>query len=209
MKLKVIKTEFFVNEKKESVTCIITGYVQPRNVNGFNIDLTVQSGANLLDRKVWYEPDRIQGFNYFKVEATTRCKNGDVFDAAKGRKIAKQKARIKMYKEATKLCVEAYHLFANEMMDDMIHFEYMNRVESLDYEKNVLEITLPEKITHKDKDQQQNEYTLCEEQDGVGYMRLLSENANDFDVLYWEETRRELLEKLNEDENVSFEGKNK
>lgn len=203
MKLQVITTEFFVNEKKKSVTCVITGTLHITNM-GIDVDFIVPKSNNCLDRNVWMEPDRIQNYNYFRVTSTTKCKEGDTFDPIKGRKIAKQKARIRMYKEATKLCYEAYRVFVSELSNDMDRFMYMRDVETLDYEKNVLDIKLPEKVQLVNGNDVK-EYELCEEPDGVGYMKVISED--NWDVLYWETTRKELLEQINNNENVKFEGK--
>ena len=203
MKLQVITTEFFVNEKKKSVTCVITGTLHITNM-GIDVDFIVPKSNNCFDRSVWMEPDRIQNYNYFRVTSTTKCKEGDTFDPIKGRKIAKQKARIRMYKEATKLCYEAYRVFVSELSNDMDRFMYMRDVETLDYEKNVLDIKLPEKVQLVNGNDDK-EYELCEEPDGVGYMKVISED--NWDVLYWETTRKELLEQINNNENVKFEGK--
>lgn len=203
MKLQVITTEFFVNEKKKSVTCVITGTLHITNM-GIDVDFIVPKSNNCFDRSVWMEPDRIQNYNYFRVTSTTKCKEGDTFDPIKGRKIAKQKARIRMYKEATKLCYEAYRVFVSELSNDMDRFMYMRDVETLDYEKNVLDIKLPEKVQLVNGNDVK-EYELCEEPDGVGYMKVISED--NWDVLYWETTRKELLEQINNNENVKFEGK--
>lgn len=203
MKLQVITTEFFVNEKKKSVTCVITGALHITNME-IDIDFYVPKSNNCLDRSVWVEPDRIQNYNYFRIASTTKCKEGDTFDPIKGRKIAKQKARIRMYKEATKLCYEAYRVFVSELTNDMDRFIYMRDVETLDYEKNVLDIKLPENVKLADGNDIK-EYKFYEEPDGVGYMKAISED--NWDVLYWEKTRKELLEQINNNENVKFEGK--
>ena len=86
----------------------------------------------------------------------------------------------------------------------MDRFMYMRDVETLDYEKNVLEIKLPEKVKLADGNDIK-EYELYEEPDGVGYMKVISED--NWDVLYWETTRKELLEQINNNENVKFEEK--
>ena len=203
MKLQVITTEFFVNEKKKTVTCVITGELHITNME-IDVDFIVPKSNNCLDRSVWDEPDRIQNYNYFRITSTTKCKEGDTFDPIKGKKIAKQKARIRMYKEATKLCFEAYRVFVSELSEGMDRFMYMRDVETLDYEKNVLEIKLPEKVKLADGNDIK-EYELYEEPDGVGYMKVISED--NWDVLYWEKTRKELLEQINNNENVKFEGK--
>ena len=195
MKLQVITTEFFVNEKKKSVTCVITGALHITNM-GIDIDFIVPKSNNCLDRSVWDEPDRIQNYNYFRVTSTTKCKEGDTFDPIKGRKIAKQKARIRMYKEATKLCYEAYRVFVSELSNDMDRFMYMRNVETLDYEKNVLGIKLPEKVETFEDDGTINEYKFVEDPDGVGYINIIDED--NLDILVWENTRMELLKKLNE-----------
>lgn len=195
MKLKVNDTNFFVNEKKKSVTCVITGVLHFTNF-GINIDFIVPKNNNSLDRSVWDDPDRIQNYNWFRIVATTKCKDGDVFDPIKGRKIAKQKARIRMYKEATKLCYEAYRVFAFELHEDVNRFMYMRNVETLDYEKNVLEIKLPEKVETFEDDGTINEYKFVEDPDGVGYINIIDED--NLDILVWENTRMELLKKLNE-----------
>lgn len=209
MKLKVDETKFFVNEKKKSVTCVITGVLQVSNM-GIDITFIVPKRNNCLNRSVWNDPDRIQTFNNFTVTATTKCKEGDVFDPIKGRKIAKQKARIKMYKEATKLCLEAYNLFVSSELEESINtFICRGNTEILDYEKNVLEIELPEKVETVNNDGTINEYVLFEDFVGVGYMRTIEtdDKPDDYDVLFWESTRMELLEQINNDENVKFEGK--
>lgn len=204
MKLKVINTKFFVNEKKKSVTCVVTGVLYISNM-GIDIDFIVPKSNNCLDRSVWDEPDRIQNFNYFRVTTTTKCKDGDVFDPIKGRKIAKQKARIRMYKEAAKLCYEVYHVFVSKLSEDMDRFVYMRNAETLDYEKNILEIKLPEKVVIVNNNGTTNEYDFVEEPYGVGYMKVISED--NWDILFWETTRKELLERINNDKNVRFEGK--
>lgn len=201
MKLRIATTEFFVNENKKTVTCVITGDLHVTNI-GISIDFDVAKGSNSLDRNTWMYPDRIQDYNYFKVVATTKCKEGDEFDVEKGKRIAKQKARIKMYKESKKLCIEALSMLLSEMHDDINKYGIMHDIEKLDYEKNVLEIELPEKVEHIKDDGTTEEYHLFEDEDVIGYI-----NENNDTVLEMASSRTELLEKINSIENVKFEGK--
>lgn len=201
MKLYITATEFFVNEKKESVTCTITGDFRVTN-HKVSIDFDLSRKTNSLDRNVWVYPDTIKDYNYFKVIATTKCKDGDVFDIERGKKIAKQKARIKLYKEAKKMCIEALSILLAEMHDDITKYAIMHSIETLDYEKNVLEIEVPEKIELIKEDNTTEEYYLFEDHDTIGYV-----NDNNDQVIVLEYSRKELLEKINNMENVRFEGK--
>lgn len=198
MKLRIATTEFFVNENKKTVTCVITGDLHVTNI-GISIDFDVTKGSNSLDRNTWMYPDRIQNYNYFKVVTTTKCKDGDEFDVEKGKRIAKQKAKIKMYKEAKKLCIEAHSILLSEMHDNIRKYGIMHDIEKLDYEKNVLEIELPEKVEHIKDDGTTEEYHLFEDEDVIGYR---NENNDSMPVLA--SSRKELLEKINGMENVRF-----
>ena len=52
MKLRIATTEFFVNENKKTVTCVITGDLHVTNI-GISIDFDVAKGINSLDRNTW------------------------------------------------------------------------------------------------------------------------------------------------------------
>lgn len=197
MKLNITSTYFFVNEKKKSVTCTITGDFRVTNHN-VSIDFDISKKTNSLDRNVWTYPDTINDYNYFKVVATTKCKDGDVFDIERGKKIAKQKAKIKLYKEAKKLCIEALSRLLVEMHDDINKYAVMQNIETLNYEKNVLEIEVPEKIEHIKADNTTEEYHLFEDNNNIGYIN------NDNHVIVLEHSRKKLLEKINNIGNIHF-----
>ena len=201
MKLSIKDTEFFVNEEKKTVTCSITGRLDI-TTHKISIDFEINKGNNSLDRNVWNCPESINDYNYFKVVATTKCKDGDEFDVKKGKRIAKQKAKIKMYKEAKKLCIEALSILLAEMHNDITKYGVMQVVETLDYEKNVLGIELPEKVELIKEDNTTEEYHLFEDMDMIGYANEQNDNT-----IAVETSRRELLKKINNMEDVRFDGK--
>lgn len=202
MKLTINETKFFVNEEKKSVTCVIYGVLLQSDGNFMTPDFKIPVSTNSLDRDVWEDPNVIGNCNFFRVSSTTRCTENDVFDVRIGKKIAKQKARIKMYKEAAKVCLSAYLISVNELGNAVEKFNFLLNSETLDYEKNVLEIKLPETVKLTDEDGKTTEYELFEDSDRVGYV-----NGEKDDFLDFAPSRMELLDKLNEMDNVWFEGK--
>lgn len=79
-------TEFFVNEKKGTVVCILTGILDtPKD----------------YDNSTWI-PNK-----FFKEKGIAKCAEGDVFDVERGKRIALAKAENRIYLSALRY-IESY-----------------------------------------------------------------------------------------------------
>lgn len=88
-------TEFFVNEKKGTVVCVLTGILDtPKD----------------YDESIWI-PNK-----FFKEKGIAKCVDGDVFDVERGKRIALAKAENRMYISALRYienCVKPYEFVFN------------------------------------------------------------------------------------------------
>jgi hypothetical protein len=113
--------KFFVNEKKRTVACVLTGVMDtPRDFNSC----------------VFINPYVI------KETATAKCADGDVFDVERGKRIALAKAENKVYLAAVRLLdehmkhivniVNAYNKFNDKAYHTCAHND--DYISSLSYE---------------------------------------------------------------------------
>lgn len=85
MRVRFLKTNFFVNEEKRTVTCVMTAKLDDR-----------KSGQNNF-RFTWDGEDKF--LQPFEVVTVAYCHEDDKFDAAKGKRIAESKAKRLVYAE--------------------------------------------------------------------------------------------------------------
>ena len=114
-------TQFFVNEKKGTVVCVLEGY------------LNVPTTAN----DTLYLPERI-----FKGVGVAKCAQDDVFDVERGKRIALAKAENRVYISAVRYIedtvakisniADAFVLFSSKAYHTCAHNE--DYISSLSYE---------------------------------------------------------------------------
>lgn len=81
IKLQVVDTTFYINEIKKTVTCRMSGCLKYHQFEDGD-------GNPLFLPSIFHT-----------VTATAKCHPDDIFDVDKGRRIAKAKAEIKLYRE--------------------------------------------------------------------------------------------------------------
>lgn len=104
MKVRFLKTNFFVNEKKKTVTCVMTAKLDNKQSGQNNFCFTWKGKERFM------EP--------FEVAAVAYCHEDDKFDATKGKRIAESKAKRLVYAEGIqrgKMILTAEEAFRKEL----------------------------------------------------------------------------------------------
>lgn len=112
IKLSVVKTEYFTNFKKRTVTCKLT----------YRIKVT--------DRKMGYLINYIGGFvdnalyigDTYTVASTAKTLPGDTFDNHKGEQIARAKAESKAYSEISSFFCKLNDIYTEKLFIPMGNF---------------------------------------------------------------------------------------
>lgn len=199
MKPKIYKTDYYVNEKKRSVTCVLRGYTE---CDGRVDDIRLKN-EGVIDPLVWGNNRFIRDYMEFTVCATTRCTENDEFDTNIGKKIALQKAKIKLYKEIVKLNYAVHLAVMKSTLEDLRKYEKLSVSEYLEYEEKVLGIELPEKICVKSETKEYVlELAVDDESFDVIYYGEFEQDGEKYRVpVFRAETRRAMLEYLDENKD--------
>ena len=112
IKISVIKTEYFTNVKKKTITCKIyykiktSDYRQNYVIDGLN---TFVDGGMYVN-------------NVYTAVATAKTLTGDVFDQHKGEQISRAKAESMAYNRVSKFFMRLNDWYAKNIASPMVEF---------------------------------------------------------------------------------------
>lgn len=101
-RVKIVKSDFFVNPEKKIVVCVLECDMQLEKHPTWN-DIHFYMWSN----------SRVGSNGMFTVKAIARCNERDIFDENLGKKIAESKANCKAFTIAEKVYKEVEKYFLN------------------------------------------------------------------------------------------------
>lgn len=111
-KISVIRTEYFTNFEKKTVTCKLH----------YRIKTTDQSAAYVLGDLGMYVDGNINIWDTLTVVATARTMPNDNFDLHKGEQIARAKAESMAYEAVSKYFDRIHNWYVHNILTPMAEF---------------------------------------------------------------------------------------
>lgn len=99
-KVRVINTQYFVDEEAKSITCMMHVSLQQDKLPGYEIFKYSYLDKDIA-RKFPYFVNTYIG--QFKVRTTVKCSKNDKFDVRLGKRIAEAKCKIKAFRTGMKV----------------------------------------------------------------------------------------------------------
>lgn len=112
IKLSVVKTEYFTNFKKQTVTCKLT----------YRVKVTDRKMEYLMNYLGGYVDDTLYIGETYTVVSTARTLSGDTFDTHKGEQIARAKAESKAYSQLSSYFSKLNDLYTEKLFIPMGNF---------------------------------------------------------------------------------------
>lgn len=112
-KLSFNEPDFFVNEEKGVVTCVMDCYLK-------GVDQVLNHMANNVYG--YYNHDNPIGGN-FTITASAKLDPQDKFDKEKGKKVARAKAESKAYKRISKSLLHVIEKYCEKLGNNLAEFE--------------------------------------------------------------------------------------
>ena len=112
IKLSVVKTEYFTNFKKQTVTCKLT----------YRIKVTDRKMEYLMNYLGGYVDNTLYIGETYTVVSTAKTLSGDKFDTHKGEQIARAKAESKAYSQVSSYFSKLNDLYTEKLFIPMGNF---------------------------------------------------------------------------------------
>lgn len=111
-KISVIRTEYFTNFKKKTVTCKLH----------YRIKVTDNSMGYVLNYISSYVDNSMYVEDAYTAVATARTLEGDAFDTHKGEQIARAKAESMAYATVSRFMERVYNWYSHNILMPMAQF---------------------------------------------------------------------------------------
>lgn len=104
IKISVKRTDYYVNEKKQTVTCVLT----------FDVNCSSEQECIMIDAGIRYT----DMYN-ITANATAKVSEYDTFDIERGKKVALAKAEMQAYRLARNLLIKARNKIQRVFMNEV------------------------------------------------------------------------------------------